>query len=649
MLLLVALLVGSTSVWGVDETVTTMATSGNGTNFSWTTAQNTGASAPALNSSRIRLYASNSITFTAKNGKKFQTIKLTTGRNTHIWSSATSSPTGFDGTDTWTASDETTTSVTITNNNTGSGNLQISQFDITYVSEGGGGIAKPTFSDTGAVVAGTKVTLTHADADEIRYTTDGTDPTKTTGNIYSTPIEITSPITIKAIAVKDDDVSDVATVNYTISVAEPTFNLATGSYLEGCTFTLTSAGNKIYYNMTTNGSNPSNPTSSSTLYTGPISLSSGSNKIKAIAIDNYGNSSNIVSRTYTGVEPVTLPFGWDNGTTRATVNSLTGVIQTGLDSDYSDDNHKLKFNGDNDNIVFFLDEKPAKMMMSVKMIGGGKTSKFSIQESTNGAEFTEVEQLTISGSEKDVVNLETTQNFTATTRVVKINFIKGDNVGLGSLSITAEPATITINAACTDGEGKYYGTYSNNKAFVVPADLTVSAVGISDGKLDVTKYETGDIVKANTGVMVSATSAGDKTVTLSSETGTEKAGNLLKASGGAGIEAAAMAAASASETKFYRLTMHNGTDLGFYWGAAEGAAFDLAANKAYLAVPPGTPINDANFLSFVFGDEEQGETDGINAVSTKVENGVRYNLAGQKVGADYKGIIVVNGKKYLNK
>ena len=201
-------------------------------------------------------------------------------------------------------------------------------------------------------------------------------------------------------------------------------------------------------------------------------------------------------------------------------------------------------------------------------------------------------------------------------------------------------ATISIAEACTDGEGKYYGTYSNASAFVVPEGLTVSAVGISEDKLVVTDYNEGDIVKANTGVMVSATSAGNKTITLSTETGTEISGNLLKASGNDGISAANM---DETNTKFYRLTMHNGTDLGFYYGAENGAAFDLAANKAYLAIPEALAKEG---FSFITGEEG---TDGIKAVSTKVENGVRYNLAGQKVGADYKGIVIVNGKKMLNK
>ena len=39
------------------------------------------------------------------------------------------------------------------------------------------------------------------------------------------------------------------------------------------------------------------------------------------------------------------------------------------------------------------------------------------------------------------------------------------------------------------------------------------------------------------------------------------------------------------------------------------------------------------------------------AISTKTSstNGVRYNLSGQKVNADYKGIVIVDGKKMLKK
>ena len=103
------------------------------------------------------------------------------------------------------------------------------------------------------------------------------------------------------------------------------------------------------------------------------------------------------------------------------------------------------------------------------------------------------------------------------------------------------------------------------------------------------------------------------------------------------------------------LAVTNGTDnvtnkyrLGYLAGDGNGIGFypysatKPAAGIVYLNVSSG----DAKGLTFVFDDDE---TDGIKAVSTKVENGVRYNLAGQKVSADYKGIVIVNGKKMFNK
>ena len=43
-------------------------------------------------------------------------------------------------------------------------------------------------------------------------------------------------------------------------------------------------------------------------------------------------------------------------------------------------------------------------------------------------------------------------------------------------------------------------------------------------------------------------------------------------------------------------------------------------------------------------------TDGINTINVdKTENGVRYNLAGQKVNNGFKGVVIMNGKKMLQK
>ena len=207
------------------------------------------------------------------------------------------------------------------------------------------------------------------------------------------------------------------------------------------------------------------------------------------------------------------------------------------------------------------------------------------------------------------------------------------SVNLSKIVVTyGDKVTVTLADACTDGN-KYYGTYSNSIAFVVPADLTVSAVKVEGGKLAITNYNAGDIVKANTGVLISADAAGDKTLQLSDEEGQEISGNMLKASN---VE-------MTGDNLFYRLTMHNGTEIGFWWGAADGAAFNLAANKAYLAVPKNVEAREGWWFD--------SETTGIKTVENAASsiNGEVYNLAGQRVAQPAKGLYIVNGKKVVVK
>lgn len=198
-------------------------------------------------------------------------------------------------------------------------------------------------------------------------------------------------------------------------------------------------------------------------------------------------------------------------------------------------------------------------------------------------------------------------------------------------------ATITINSACTDGEGMYYATYSNDKAFVVSDEIEVSEISIVDGKLYVEAYKTGDVVPANTGVMVAALAGGSYTVDLSNEAGTSVlgSGNMLKAS----------SVAMGGDNLFYRLTMHKGTDLGFYWGAADGAAFDIAPNKAYLAVPKTAGARIAGFNLF----ENEGEATAIKGVKTVGMDAPVFNLNGQRVNSNAKGLLIKNGKKFMNR
>ena len=226
------------------------------------------------------------------------------------------------------------------------------------------------------------------------------------------------------------------------------------------------------------------------------------------------------------------------------------------------------------------------------------------------------------------------KNWAGVAQEVTITF--GGTCRITKISVTyAAIATVSLAAACTDGT-KYYGTYSNDKAFVVPADLTVSEISVIGGELLVEDYKTGDIVPANTGVMVSSATAGDHTVTLSGEAGTSVLGsdNMLKAS----------SVAMEGNNKYYRLTMHNGETIGFWWGAEDGGTFSIAANKAYLAVPE-TLAREG--FAFDFG----GETTGVGELKNSRMEELKsyYNLNGQRVAQPTRGLYIVNGRKVVVK
>ena len=94
--------------------------------------------------------------------------------------------------------------------------------------------------------------------------------------------------------------------------------------------------------------------------------------------------------------------------------------------------------------------------------------------------------------------------------------------------------------------------------------------------------------------------------------------------------------------KFYKLAYGDEaftpSTLGFYWGAADGAAFASREGSAYLAVPGSTPVK-----GFSFADIETA----IKNVEKKAVSNKTFNLQGQRVNAAQKGIYIVNGKKVV--
>ena len=197
--------------------------------------------------------------------------------------------------------------------------------------------------------------------------------------------------------------------------------------------------------------------------------------------------------------------------------------------------------------------------------------------------------------------------------------------------------TVNISDACTDGE-KFYTTYSAPFAYQITG-ATVYGVSIEEGKLSLNEITADAIIPAYSGVLISSDEPGAK--------------DIVTAKGGAALQNdvnwllptlwGVTADDMTGDNLFYRLTMHNGTEIGFWWGAADGAAFNLAANKAYLAVPKDVEAREGWWFD--------SETTGIKTVENAASsiNGEVYNLAGQRVAQPAKGLYIVNGKKVVVK
>ena len=421
-------------------------------------------------------------------------------------------------------------------------------------------------------------------------------------------------------------------------LADPVFSNVTGIYRPlDITITCSTGGSQIYYTI-----DGSDPKTNGTLYSSAISVNK-TTTIKAVS-KKSGYYRNVVEATYT-IDPHLRDFSWDLSTDNTATATETEMTWTGTYASMAVAKGTSTTNTNN-----YYPGTEGKTYTSTRFYQNSTltitpVSSYDIKsivfEATSPSYADAFQSSTWTNATAVVSG--TTVTITPTVGTSAVSATIGGTCGFTNVTVKYHAtATITLNAACTDGV-LVYGTYSNSSAFVVPSDLVVSEISIVDKKLYVEDYATGDVVPANTGVMISSDTSGEHSITLTSVEGTSVLGsdNMLKPSGNTGITAANM---DEAETKFYRLTMHNGTQIGFWWGAASGAAFDLAANKAYLAIP-NTAMASREGLWF-----SEDNSTAIEAVKTQnAAKGEYFNLAGQRVVQPTKGLYIVNGHKVIVK
>jgi len=168
-------------------------------------------------------------------------------------------------------------------------------------------VAAPSFTPIGGTYSGTQtVTIsTTTPLASIRYTTDGSTPTSTSGSLYSLPLMVASSVTLKAIAYEAGwSDSAVSSATYTLPVAPPVFSPGAGTYLgtQGVVISTPTFGATIRY--TTDGSTPTSSTG--TVYSALVNVTADTT-LKAIAYESGWSDSPVMAAAYSIITTVATP------------------------------------------------------------------------------------------------------------------------------------------------------------------------------------------------------------------------------------------------------------------------------------------------------------------------------------------------------
>lgn len=157
------------------------------------------------------------------------------------------------------------------------------------------------------IIVGNEVNIIAPNSDEIRYTINGNTPTANSGTVYNQPFTLTNSCYVKAIAIKNNIVSQVSVQQYVAAATPvpPTIVLNTSTKM----VTL-SAPSGLAIKYSADGSTPATP------YSNAIDVSDGA-IIKAITVVGQSSSS---------VPPITIKYDEALGTIEVE-SSVTGTIR----------------------------------------------------------------------------------------------------------------------------------------------------------------------------------------------------------------------------------------------------------------------------------------------------------------------------------
>ena len=520
-------------------------------------------------------------------------------------------------------------------------------------------VAAPIFSESSKSFSDKfELTLTKGNnAEMILYTTDGTEPSNEplNGEEYTAPISIAHTTTVKAIALSNEGKeSKVVTNEYKLELPAPVLSVSSKDFSEAFDVEISTpatAAEGILYTL--DGSTPSWDNNSTDIYTDAIKISA-TTTLKAVSYTQNGSDyeySPVATATYTWAEPSSVIWSED----------FSGF-----------ENEAVPTKGEN--ATYKCKDGKSKTMIYTEKLAGGTSPELLINQSggsfsatisdlkgcKNGMILTFLDNqgnLSVSATNATILSKDVTKinknHFTSTyifalvdpSAEVSISMENktSKNVRIDNIELSKYEKISSFNITEAG-----YATYYTSDAYAMPTGVTGYTITANNGSELTMKeaYTEGETVPAQTALVLKG-KAGKYSFLPTTSTEITPADNKLH-----GSDVAAETHVDGTNVKYYKLSYDSkGANLGFYWGAENGAAFTNGAHKAYLALDGTTLLSQKQ--GFSFADLMNGLTTSINqANAANAAKQSIFDINGRRVNSwngAAKGIYIVNGQKVLVK
>lgn len=452
----------------------------------------------------------------------------------------------------------------------------------------------------------------------IKYSTDGVVEVSKTGLVTPKGVGSTK-VTFTSAAVANKYEAGTGEVSVTVTkplVANPTFDPASGTVF-------TTAEQVVNIATTTPKATVYYSTDKSTWTAGEAGTSKASltltdgATVYAYATADEMTASDTVSAVYQkdkGIATLTN-FGGTNKSPTFTVDPSNADIALSLNgSEIKAPEIKFRWGSKE----FTLSSKN-KTIIGIALTLREESAGYGDTISVSTGEYNTAAALW-TGSAKSVTFTNATTNSNGNLYISKIVvYYEGSEV-----PVPVPTETATIGAAgyatyVTKGNVDFSGE-TTLKAYAAKYDATAQKITLTAVKA----------APANTPLVLKG-AAGNYTLTAATEAPDAVSNNDLQA---------ATAAVTADGSQWILAQLNGG--VGF---AKCTPNTTIAAGKAYLVIPATTTAK-----SFIgFGEDTTNGIASVISEEASMKNARVYNLAGQQVNKAYKGVVIVNGKKYIQK